>query len=540
MLGLFLGEAVLGGISVLVKLAWVSVMSHFLLAIALVTVALPIHKRASEPDGPRVSGRRPAAVRSSCASSTSSRSGCWCSGTLVTAAGPHGGDVEAKRLSWPDHRSRARARASVDVLVVLVLVLVVVARARSRAAPRAHDAVGRARRDGRAGHPRLRAVLQGVPALLVGFHVPARSSCSAPCNGSSSSCAYPSIRSPRDRRRRASSSSPDRTASGPFGPRRVQTRSDDGHGCLGTTRAARLPLCRSTSSTAPTSCSASTSRRAPATSTPTASRSAATRAVVGSVLGMLEDGATHLGVATDHVDRVVPQRPLGRLQDGRRASTRAVRQFPLLEDALDALGRRGVGDGRARSRRRARRARPRGRRRRPRVEQVIICTPDKDLGQCVGGKVVQLDRRKEILLDADGVHEKFGVAARVDPRLARARRRQRRRLPRPARASARRRRPRCSRATTTSRRSPTTATAWDVPGVRGVDRLAATLAAGRDVADRVQGARDAAHRRRRRRRSTTGSGPGRPPDFARGASGSARRDSLDARRAAGAKRGGSS
>ena len=50
-------------------------------------------------------------------------------------------------------------------------------------------------------------------------------------------------------------------------------------------------------------------------------------------------------------------------------------------------------------------------RRRPttRVEQVIICTPDKDLGQCVGGKVVQLDRRKDVLLDADGVREKFGV-----------------------------------------------------------------------------------------------------------------------------------
>ena len=44
-----------------------------------------------------------------------------------------------------------------------------------------------------------------------------------------------------------------------------------------------------------------------------------------------------------------------------------------------------------------------------RVEQVIICTPDKDLGQCVGGKVVQLDRRRDVLLDAEGVREKFGV-----------------------------------------------------------------------------------------------------------------------------------
>ncbi len=47
----------------------------------------------------------------------------------------------------------------------------------------------------------------------------------------------------------------------------------------------------------------------------------------------------------------------------------------------------------------------------PRVEQVIICTPDKDLGQCVGGKVVQLDRRQDKLVDADGVIEKFGVTA---------------------------------------------------------------------------------------------------------------------------------
>jgi 5'-3' exonuclease len=44
-----------------------------------------------------------------------------------------------------------------------------------------------------------------------------------------------------------------------------------------------------------------------------------------------------------------------------------------------------------------------------RVEQVVICTPDKDLGQCVGGKVVQLDRRKGVVLDAAGVEERLGV-----------------------------------------------------------------------------------------------------------------------------------
>ena len=54
-----------------------------------------------------------------------------------------------------------------------------------------------------------------------------------------------------------------------------------------------------------------------------------------------------------------------------------------------------------------------------RVEQVLICTPDKDLGQCVGGKVVQLDRRKGVVYDAAGVTEKFGVPPDVDPRLPR-------------------------------------------------------------------------------------------------------------------------
>jgi len=45
----------------------------------------------------------------------------------------------------------------------------------------------------------------------------------------------------------------------------------------------------------------------------------------------------------------------------------------------------------------------------PRVERVLICTPDKDLGQCVGGKVVQWDRRRDIVFDAEGVRTKFGV-----------------------------------------------------------------------------------------------------------------------------------
>ena len=57
-----------------------------------------------------------------------------------------------------------------------------------------------------------------------------------------------------------------------------------------------------------------------------------------------------------------------------------------------------------------------------RVDQVLICTPDKDLGQCVGGKVVQYDRRKELLYDADGVRREVRGRSRVDPRLPRPRR----------------------------------------------------------------------------------------------------------------------
>src|SRR5204863_7885087 len=83
-------------------------------------------------------------------------------------------------------------------------------------------------------------------------------------------------------------------------------------------------------------------------------------------------------------------------------------QFPILEDALTALGvtvwpmvEYEADDALASAAAVASAD--------ARVEQVIICTPDKDLGQCVGGKVVQLDRRRDTLLDADGVRDKFGV-----------------------------------------------------------------------------------------------------------------------------------
>ncbi len=134
----------------------------------------------------------------------------------------------------------------------------------------------------------------------------------------------------------------------------------------------------------------------------------ATRAVVSSMLTMLEDGATHLGVATDHVIESFRNDLWETYKDGSGLDPLLEHQFPMLEDALtalgvtvwpmvefeadDALGAAAVVAANDQ-----------------RVEQVIICTPDKDMGQCVGGKVFQLDRRRDVLLDADGVREKYGV-----------------------------------------------------------------------------------------------------------------------------------
>ena len=109
-------------------------------------------------------------------------------------------------------------------------------------------------------------------------------------------------------------------------------------------------------------------------------------------------------------------------------------QFPLLEDALVALGvavwpmlELEADDAMASAAAVARAD--------PRVERVLICTPDKDLAQCVEDPVVvQLDRRREgTVIDEAGVRAKFGVESRLDPRLPRAGRRLGRRLPRPAR-----------------------------------------------------------------------------------------------------------
>jgi cytochrome c oxidase assembly protein subunit 15 len=118
---LFWGEAIIGGISVEVELAWFSVMSHFLLALALVSVALRMHQRASEAPGPRALVVAPAAARLVRVVYV------WTIavvilGTLVTAAGPHGGDAKAKRLAIPIADLARVHGTAVDLLVLLTLV----------------------------------------------------------------------------------------------------------------------------------------------------------------------------------------------------------------------------------------------------------------------------------------------------------------------------------------------------------------------------------------------------------------------------------
>ena len=134
----------------------------------------------------------------------------------------------------------------------------------------------------------------------------------------------------------------------------------------------------------------------------------AVRGVVMSILGMLEQGATHVGVATDHVIESFRNDLWPGYKTGEGIDPVLFAQFPLLEEALEALGvivwpmvELEADDGLASAAAVARAD--------TRVERAVICTPDKDLAQCVGGKVVQLDRRQDRLYDESGVWERFGV-----------------------------------------------------------------------------------------------------------------------------------
>src|SRR5258706_1968873 len=134
----------------------------------------------------------------------------------------------------------------------------------------------------------------------------------------------------------------------------------------------------------------------------------ASRGVLGSVLQLLESGATHVGVATDHIIESFRNDLWPGYKTSAGMPPELLAQFPLIEEMLMAAGiltwpmvELEADDALAAGARVAADD--------PRVEQVLICTPDKDLGQCVGGKVVQWDRRRDAYFDSSGVRAKFGV-----------------------------------------------------------------------------------------------------------------------------------
>jgi 5'-3' exonuclease len=138
-------------------------------------------------------------------------------------------------------------------------------------------------------------------------------------------------------------------------------------------------------------------------------KAAATRGVLNSMLQLLADGATHIGVATDHVIESFRNELWPGYKSSAGMPPELLAQFPLVEEGLAALGivvfpmvELEADDGLASAAAAAAAD--------ERVTQVVICTPDKDLGQCVvGDRVVQLDRRKGVVYDEAGITAKFGV-----------------------------------------------------------------------------------------------------------------------------------
>jgi heme a synthase len=169
-------QAVIGGITVLVELDWQSVAVHFLASIVLLAVAIVLHHRAGLPDDAELEARPTVAVTSPRVrrlGALIALLAAWIAvaGTLVTAAGPHGGDEEASRLDWPI--PTAARLHGVSVMIFLALVLVLVSLMRSDGAPpralRTTElliAVGAAQ--ALVGYLQY---LNGIPALVVGIHI---------------------------------------------------------------------------------------------------------------------------------------------------------------------------------------------------------------------------------------------------------------------------------------------------------------------------------------------------------------------------------
>ncbi len=153
----------------------------------------------------------------------------------------------------------------------------------------------------------------------------------------------------------------------------------------------------------------------PSRRSPDGDEVAATLGVVSSALSLLAGGVTHLGVATDHVIESFRNDLWPGYKDGSGVAGELKGQFPLLEEALAALGvvvwpmvELEADDALASAAAVAAAD--------PAVEQVVICTPDKDLAQCVrAGRVVQLDRRTGTVRDEEGVRLRFGVGPESIP-----------------------------------------------------------------------------------------------------------------------------
>ena len=135
----------------------------------------------------------------------------------------------------------------------------------------------------------------------------------------------------------------------------------------------------------------------------------AVRGVLASVLGMINGGTTHIGIATDHVIESFRNRLWPGYKTSAGVEPDLLAQFPLLEEAMSALGiatwpmvEFEADDALAAAAAAAARD--------ARVDRVLICTPDKDLAQCVRGtRIVQMDRRRRTIRDEAGIVEKFGV-----------------------------------------------------------------------------------------------------------------------------------
>jgi 5'-3' exonuclease len=142
---------------------------------------------------------------------------------------------------------------------------------------------------------------------------------------------------------------------------------------------------------------------------------AAVRGVLASVLGMIKAGATHIAVATDHIIESFRNELWSGYKTGDGIEPDLLAQFPLLEEVLMAAGvvvwpmvEFEADDAIAAAAAAASKSKD--------VTRVIICTPDKDLAQCVSGsRIVQLNRRTRVTLDEAGVIQKFGVSPESIP-----------------------------------------------------------------------------------------------------------------------------